>query len=337
MNMTNENSTMVASNASRERYKIQRFPSGWHGYCGKTRVKDFSGSKADAEAWLEKMSGKRSELAAAETREGAIEALFDVTFGRTKFDEDKHELIFDRHSDMWCIYKRKPRFTKIVNDLPKYGSGTITSAYLLEDGCVVGYCKDTKEWLKWNSKGQLNTSCGWSREDAAMLSTDDAGSWCDLDPENGKIIANARTKPTHSERVRAIVTRRDARRAKSRSQRWRELQNPEAHEVATAGLTQAEPPPVRGGIEILDGIDQNFQTRYMNVTAITDAGSYIATQHWCASNDDIAALEKRILKWNDDAVIVRVFMFDTFTKVLHEMIVADGKLARVKPMKEVLS
>lgn len=272
------------------------------------------------------------------------------------------------------------KFTKIVSDLPKYGSGTITSAYLLEDGCVVGYCKDTKEWLKWNSKGQLHTSCGWSREDAAMLFTDERGSWCDLDPENGKIVADARTKPTHSERVRSIRAKRDARIARKRSERQRRLQNPEAHEVATAHITPAvaqadaqsdagercscgaivpELCKTFGHLEpkrlLLDLLNpntseasaffqaalgqQNFRARYFNMTAITGAGSYIATQHWCSSNDDIAALEKRILAWDNDAIIVRVFVFDTFTRVLHELAIdhAARKLVRCKPRIEALS
>ena len=342
---TRTNTAMVASTASRERYKIQRFPSGWHGYCGKTRVKEFGNSKADAHAWLDMMN--RDELAAAESLDGAHEALFDIT--GTHFDEDKHECVYNNMSRMWHIYARpaKPaRFTKIVIDtekahsLPVYGAGLITSAYLLDDGCVVGYCKETKEWLKWNAKGQLHNSCGKTREDAALLFNDDEVGWCNNNMvENAKIIAEARTKPTHSERVRAISARRDARRAKRRSAN-EELQ----HEVKVVrhqlGCAQ------RTAAHRLDQIvkQQNYRARYVNVTLINSEGSPIHFQQWCADEDDVSAVETRICNFtkpdeeNWHGVIIRVFIFDTFTKQLHECTLEDGKLVQSGvPRKEVLS
>jgi hypothetical protein len=221
------------------------------------------------------------------------------------------------------------------SDIPKYSSGEITSAYLLRDGSVVGYCKTTKEWLKWNSKGQLNTSCSKTRDEAVLLD----GQWMTRDDDY--------TPPErHSARVRAIVARRDARHAKRRADRQRMADIPARKSASTQPVrtvmlpvngalieVQEEPATKRGGIELLDEAyqQQNFHARYMNVTAITSTGSPISTQHWCASNDDIMALHHRIISWTsrvDGEPIERVWLFDTFTKQLHELVIVGDKFTK---------
>jgi hypothetical protein len=52
---------------------------------------------------------------------------------------------------------------------PTYGAGPITSAYLMNDNSVVGYCAQTREWLKWDRDGNLFCSFGRTRAAAAKM------------------------------------------------------------------------------------------------------------------------------------------------------------------------
>jgi hypothetical protein len=71
------------------------------------------------------------------------------------------------------------KLTKGVSSMfPTNYSHPITSAYLMNDNSVVGYCAQTREWLKWNEKGQLHSSLGRTRAAAAKLG-DHNGTWCD--------------------------------------------------------------------------------------------------------------------------------------------------------------
>jgi hypothetical protein len=67
------------------------------------------------------------------------------------------------------------------------------------------------------------------------------------------------------------------------------------------------------------------------VTLIAEDGASIITQEWVASNADIDALESRIMSWTkrpDAAPIVRVWLFDTFTKQLHELVIVGDKFCK---------
>jgi hypothetical protein len=65
------------------------------------------------------------------------------------------------------------KYTKLSPDrFPKYNQGPITSAYMLVDGSIVGYCEDTREWLKWNVKNELHAHFGKTRDAAAELEDD---------------------------------------------------------------------------------------------------------------------------------------------------------------------
>jgi hypothetical protein len=71
----------------------------------------------------------------------------------------------NKMTDVLEFSKLKP----CASMFPTYDSGPITTAYLMNDDSVVGYCAQTREWLKWNAKGELYTSFARTRTGAAKL------------------------------------------------------------------------------------------------------------------------------------------------------------------------
>ena len=127
-------------------------------------------------------------------------------------------------------------FTPLEQGFPSYSEGEITKAYQLRDGSIVGYCADTREWLKWNSKGHLHVSFGKTRALAAALKGDHPADWCDTSKRTRTVA--------HQDRMRAINDHRRAKRQPERKARKHltakrqrnasKLQNPEAREVMDA-------------------------------------------------------------------------------------------------------
>jgi hypothetical protein len=67
-----------------------------------------------------------------------------------------------------AIANAKP-FVRVNNANTPYESGVITNTYRLPSGFVVGYCAETREWLKWAPDGRINSSLGRTRKAAAAL------------------------------------------------------------------------------------------------------------------------------------------------------------------------
>jgi hypothetical protein len=91
-----------------------------------------------------------------------------------KIEKKQPEIITKAEYDKETVKPLKtPEFTPIsVTRVPHYSAGPIVKAYMLRDGCIVGYCEVTREWLKWNTKNQLHSSLGRTRSAAAALEGD---------------------------------------------------------------------------------------------------------------------------------------------------------------------
>jgi hypothetical protein len=189
------------------------------------------------------------------------------------------------------------RFSKLKPSapiFPKYASGEITSAYVMNDGCVVGYCATTREWLKWDKRGRLNVSCGKTREDAAILFGDDDAHWIDS--------------------------------------QYQDAITPEPADAPILIRVPSEATNARAEAEAY--LANRFRPRYINLAAFTDTASTISAQCWVQSTSDLQEAEHRLLKWASPSEekwhgrVVRAIMFDTHTKELRHFVCDDTCLLK---------
>lgn len=147
---------------------------------------------------------------------------------------------------------------------PTYDAGPITSAYLMNDNSVVGYCAQTREWLKWDRDGNLFTSFARTRTAASKL--------C------GQVVAPSR--------------------------KLRELkkQDPKAYDDAVADrafsmLDASRKARASVDIPTQEQFDNMFKGRYINLVALTDDARSVSCQVWCNNQEQVDAAFAKLQSW----------------------------------------
>jgi hypothetical protein len=153
---------------------------------------------------------------------------------------------------------------------PTYGAGPITSAYLMNDNSVVGYCAQTREWLKWDRDGNLFTSFARTRTAAAKL--------C------GQVVAKSRKPSELKKQDPKAYDDAVADRAFSMLDASRKARKLTVEQASVDIPTQEQ-------------FDNMFKGRYINLVALTDDARSVSCQVWCNNQEQVDGALAKLQSW----------------------------------------